>query len=229
MTGREWPLPMLFSPASFCSPLVGCHNLESELRAGYLLSLRDRLRNKELERISRVDALTETGNRRALDFALAGLQARAESQGPRLVAVLLVDIDLFKAFNDTNGHLAGDSCLRAVARSIANHPRIGFDRVFRFGGEEFLVILEGASAAEARDVGEDVRKSVQTAAIRREPARDLVVTVSIGTAVGHLSRDLGVEDIMAEADAALYTAKNSGRNLVCSRAAKLPAGSRRAA
>jgi diguanylate cyclase (GGDEF)-like protein len=193
--------------------LIGCYNLESELRAGYLLSLRDRLLNEELERISRRDALTDVGNRRALDQAIAGLEERAKST-PTPVAVLLVDIDHFKSFNDSNGHLAGDACLRRVAALIGRDDRIGPDRVFRFGGEEFLVLLDGADSRDGLAIGQRIRADVEAAAIRREPTGSAVVSVSIGVAVRLLTDTCTLAHLVAEADDALYAAKHNGRNQV---------------
>ena len=191
--------------------LIGCFNHEAELRAGYLLSLRDRLRHQELEWISRHDALTGVGNRRALDAALQRLRPDGEAAGTS-AAVLLVDIDHFKHFNDTNGHLAGDDCLKEVAELIGRDARIGPDRVFRFGGEEFLVLLENVSLAEAQALGEAMRVMVQGGAIPRGPTTEAVVTVSIGVAASpdpHM-----IADLIADADAALYDAKSNGRNQV---------------
>lgn len=188
--------------------LVGCYNLEFEQRTAYLLGLRERLRNEELERISRRDPLTGLGNRRALDAAVA----HGRNQGMRPISILLVDIDFFKAFNDANGHLAGDDCLKRVAALIGGNA--GLDRVFRFGGEEFLVLLDEFTPAEALEVGERVRRAVEAAAIGCGGARDGVMTVSVGVASGALRDEASLASIMAEADRALYRAKSGGRNRV---------------
>ena len=187
--------------------LVGCYNLEFEQRTAYLLGLRERLRNDELELISRRDPLTGLGNRRALDAAVA--QGRDRDTGP--ISVLLVDIDFFKAFNDANGHLAGDDCLKRVAALISGNA--GLDRVFRFGGEEFLVLLDDVAPAEAFGVGERIRRAVEAAAIGCGGARDGVMTVSVGIASAS-GDEASLASIIAEADRALYRAKRGGRNRV---------------
>ena len=193
--------------------LVGCFNLESELRAGYLLSLRDRLRHEALDRISRRDTLTGVGNRRALEAALERLQS--PSARPATLAALLVDIDFFKSFNDVHGHLAGDACLKTVAELIGTDARIRPEQVFRFGGEEFLVLLEGVPLHEAEAIGEEIRITVEAAAIPRGLPGNEVVTVSVGVAAGRLDDgSCEITDLVADADFALYAAKRSGRNRV---------------
>ncbi len=202
--------------------LTGCYTLESELRTSYLLALRDRLRNAELEAISRRDALTGTGNRRALDMLAADLAARAlrrraGDEAPRATAVLLFDIDFFKSFNDANGHLAGDSCLKRVAALVGADVRLGAARVFRFGGEEFLVVLEDTGLTEAIRVGERIRRDVETTAIPRCAmlgAYGGVITLSAGAAAGTLGETVSLADLIADADTALYAAKSEGRNRV---------------
>lgn len=193
--------------------LIGCHNLEAELRLSYLLQLRDKLQHEELEAISNRDALTGVGNRRALDRALERLRPTAGRAGGGDLAVLIFDIDHFKAFNDVHGHLAGDDCLRHVAALVGSDVRLGMDRVFRFGGEEFVVLLEGTSLEEAMAVAERIRAGVERLAFRRDRDSAGVVTVSIGVAAGPLS-EAGAADIIADADTALYAAKHGGRNQV---------------
>ena len=193
--------------------LVGSYNLEYEQRMGYLLSLRDRLRNEELERISRRDPLTGLGNRRALDFALARRHARGVGRD-KPTSILLFDIDFFKAFNDANGHLAGDECLKRVAALIGSDPGLARDCVFRFGGEEFLALLDDSAPAEAFEVAERIRRAVETAAIRFGAARDGVMTVSVGMASGSMNDEASLAALIDDADRALYGAKRNGRNRV---------------
>lgn len=186
--------------------LIGCYNLEHEQRVSYLLGLRDRLRNAELEEISRCDPLTGVGNRRALDAAF--------SRAPRddeHIAALLCDIDFFKDFNDMNGHLAGDRCLVEVARLIEENVRERLD-VYRFGGEEFLATIEFVQPDEALAIAERIRAAVEAAGIKRRPDGPDVVTVSIGVALA--SSPTALRDLIAQADAALYEAKRGGRNTV---------------
>ena len=193
--------------------LIGCYNLEYELRMSYLFGLRDRLRNEELDAISRRDALTGVGNRRALELAMKR-HTGATAEATPSTALLLIDIDLFKTFNDDNGHLTGDICLSRVAGIIADDTRLGADRVFRFGGEEFLVLLEHSTLAEAVAIGDRIRLAVESAAISRGPTQPGVITVSVGAAAGLARERQGMVDLVADADRALYAAKHAGRNQV---------------
>ncbi|WP_165937799.1 GGDEF domain-containing protein [Methylobacterium segetis] len=128
--------------------LSGSYMLEHRTRTAYLLALRDRLRNRDLEIASLRDALTGIGNRRALDATLLRLLAQRGHEPWRASSILLLDIDQFKTFNDTNGHLAGDRCLKRVAGILASSVREDEGTVFRFGGEEFLVLLDDLPAPE---------------------------------------------------------------------------------
>lgn len=175
------------------------------------MSLRDRLRNDELETVSRRDALTGLSNRRALDLAIARREAADDASGA-LVGVLLIDIDFFKTYNDDNGHLAGDACLRRIAAIIEDDPRLDRDSAFRFGGEEFLTLVEDCTAKEARAIAERVRAAVERAAIPRSSRHEGVMTVSVGVEVAEGGRSL--TEAIAKADDALYSAKAAGRNRV---------------
>lgn len=191
--------------------LVGCYNLEFEQRMGFLLRLRDRLRNQELEALSCRDALTGVGNRRALEMAL---ERAHEEMDAGSTAILLCDIDFFKSFNDTNGHLVGDTCLRRIAGLIAGALRKPEDSVFRFGGEEFLVLLRDCDMASAIEVAERIRAAVARAAIARDSGHGADVTVSIGVAAGGLAERGAADRLIATADEALYAAKRNGRDQV---------------
>ena len=194
--------------------LIGCYNLEYEQRMGYLLGLRDRLRSEALEQLSRHDALTGLGNRRALDHAMATRQQPGRLSDGAPTAVLLIDIDFFKAYNDANGHLAGDLCLQRVVAAISGALRLERDNVFRFGGEAFIALLDGATLDHASIVGERVRRAVEEVAIGRGAGRSGVMTVSIGVAAGLIGGETTLGHIIADADVALYSAKRGGRNQV---------------
>ena len=213
--------------------LFGAYALEQRTRAGYLLTLRDRLRNEALEIASLRDALTGICNRRALDAALLRLLARRASDPSPTSSVLLLDIDHFKAFNDTNGHQAGDRCLQRVAAILTESVRSDEGKVYRFGGEEFLILLDDNPEAEAAAVAERVRARVAGERIPRDPAGSAFVTISVGIASGRLGGETTAEALIAAADAALYAAKRRGRDqiwppLTADRAEPEPGGLRAA-
>lgn len=159
--------------------LVGAYYLEHELRMGYLLRLRDGFRNRQLEAISLRDPLTGIANRRALDVALGQPPARGNRMSRGGLAVALIDIDHFKQFNDTNGHQEGDTCLKRVAGIIEASLRGGDQVAYRFGGEEFLVLLQDISLDDARIAAERIRLNVEQARILRDPTTQAIVTVSV--------------------------------------------------
>jgi diguanylate cyclase (GGDEF)-like protein len=127
--------------------------------------------------------------------------------------VLIVDIDRFKSVNDTWGHAAGDKAIVSTAKAIAAAVRAS-DSVYRYGGEEFVVVAPGASGASLRALGERVRRMVEKAVVDIG-GRELRITVSVGTAA-QVSDPAGREPatVFKAADGALYVAKRSGRNRV---------------
>jgi diguanylate cyclase (GGDEF)-like protein len=166
-----------------------------------------------------IDGLTGMLNRRALDQRLQELTAQARITG-QPVGLIAGDIDHFKRVNDEHGHTAGDAVLVEVAYRLRKALR-AFDLAYRVGGEEFLVVLPGASVREATLLAEDLR-----AAVGAEPAAGLPVTMSFGVA-GTAGRHFETGRLLAEADAALYQAKARGRDQVV--AATPPAVARMAA
>jgi diguanylate cyclase (GGDEF)-like protein len=158
--------------------------------------------NRELVRTARIDTVTGIGNRRALDEAMLSLA------GTRLAAVLL-DLDHFKTFNDRNGHLAGDEALARVGAILRQAVRRQ-DLVFRYGGEEFLILVPGADPESAAALAERVRLAVQDDAT----AGPWHLTVSAGVAVADRFSAASPLGLLRRADAALYQAKRAGRNQV---------------
>jgi diguanylate cyclase (GGDEF)-like protein len=127
-------------------------------------------------------------------------------------AILLVDIDHFKRVNDTYGHLAGDELLAATASTLGQHVR-ACDVLGRFGGEEFVAVLPGAGQQEACHIAERLRGRVRDIAVQ---ARGAMVTVTVSIGVAALDVDGGdLFELLSAADAALYRAKKSGRDRVC--------------
>ena len=164
-----------------------------------------------LREIADTDALTGLSNRRHFLAVAAEKIAPAHTLGAPL-SLLMVDIDHFKRINDTHGHAAGDHALRLLAATLKESTRKD-DCVGRLGGEEFAVVLAGATPAVAQDIAERICKHVATLAILDGEGRRFSVTVSIGLATLAPS-DAKPEDLLARADAALYRAKRAGRNRV---------------
>jgi diguanylate cyclase (GGDEF)-like protein len=170
--------------------------------------------NALLAQLAREDGLTGVLNRRAFDAALDE-EFRRASRLRTPLALMLLDIDSFKDYNDRNGHQAGDACLRAVAQAVAGAHRRAGEHVARYGGEEFAVILPGASRDGITDVAENVRRSVFDLAIAHPgSAVAPFVTVSVGVACVAPDLHLLPSDLVAAADRALYLAKQQGRNRV---------------
>ncbi|MFC3227990.1 GGDEF domain-containing protein [Marinibaculum pumilum] len=165
-----------------------------------------------LDTMARVDGLTGIANRREFDRCLPLAWADAIHRRAPL-AVMMIDVDLFKPFNDIYGHLAGDDCLRDVARAIQRNLRRPGDLAARYGGEEFVVILPATDAAGARKVADSIRRAVQNSGIRHDDGIEGgMLTVSLGVAVCTPAPDGHHADIVRVADEALYTAKRTGRN-----------------
>jgi diguanylate cyclase (GGDEF)-like protein len=161
--------------------------------------------------MAHTDALTGLANRRRLDADLGRLARAGGPGGAPAVGVLMVDVDHFKTFNDRHGHPAGDALLRAIAAVIAAAVRQG-DVVYRFGGEEFTVLLPGADREESAAVAERVRAAVAGGAFEgAETQPGGRVTVSVGAAAGPGD---GVMELVGAADEALYEAKRAGRDVV---------------
>jgi two-component system, cell cycle response regulator len=169
--------------------------------------------NRELFALARRDPLTHLGNRLRLHEDLKILNAQAERY-VRGYSVMLCDIDCFKLYNDTYGHLAGDEVLKQVAEVISGNLRAG-DTAYRYGGEEFLTILPEQTLESATPVAERLRRSVEGLAITHETRRPPgVVTISVGLATFSRGEKRSFEELLKEADDALYAAKEAGRNRI---------------
>jgi diguanylate cyclase (GGDEF)-like protein len=196
--------------------LYGNYQIERVRRRAYLVSLREILRSAGLEHerrvltvLSETDALTGLANRRALDSALEA--AAGEARG---TALLMVDVDYFKRFNDAYGHPKGDGCLRQLAEVLAQETRGGRDLVARYGGEEFSILMRSCDARAVERVVRRLRVRIARLAIPHgDRGDDLgVITVSIGVAVTAPGQAIAPGDLLDQADAALYEAKRRGRN-----------------
>jgi diguanylate cyclase (GGDEF)-like protein/PAS domain S-box-containing protein len=170
--------------------------------------------NLALRDLALVDALTGLPNRRRFDIAWGIEVSRAAREGLAL-AVIMVDLDDFKAYNDACGHLAGDECLRLVARAIAGVARRPGDLVARYGGEEFVMLLPNTGAAGGEAAAEQVVQAVARLRLTHRGSRDGIVTVSCGVAaVAPGETAWPAHGLLDSADRALYEAKQGGRNRV---------------
>lgn len=168
--------------------------------------------NEVLEKMARQDSLTGLPNRRSFDEALLREWERARRE-KTAVAVLLLDIDFFKTYNDTYGHPAGDECLATVARSLAGTMRRSGDMVARYGGEEFVVILPNTDRSGAEDVARRLIAAVDGLFMAHAgSAISDYVTISVGVAIAVPEVNVSYKRIIDDADAALYEAKKSGRH-----------------
>lgn len=186
------------------------HELRARLRAGRrILELQEQLlaAQESLRHQATHDPLTGLLNRGAIVEALGRELARAHREG-KPVGVLLADVDRFKAINDTWGHPAGDAVLREVGRRMAASLR-PYDALGRYGGEEFLAVLPECDAAALGRLAERLRHCVGEAPVGL-PGEFVPVTLSLGGAAGVRDAD----ELLREADAALYRAKRAGRNRV---------------
>jgi diguanylate cyclase (GGDEF)-like protein/PAS domain S-box-containing protein len=165
-----------------------------------------------LEQLATLDGLTGLANRRCFDSTLGAEWSRALRQQQPL-SLLMVDVDNFKAYNDANGHLGGDECLKRIAAAVASEMRAN-DLVARYGGEEFAVILPNQSLKGAAIVAERIRCRVEQLKVPNGRGVNEHVTVSIGAATAIASSDSTACQLVATADAALYRAKHMGRNRI---------------
>ncbi|WP_066736362.1 PleD family two-component system response regulator [Cupriavidus sp. D384] len=170
--------------------------------------------NLELQRLTNSDGLTGLSNRRYFDEYLGAEWKRAQREQTQL-ALLMIDVDAFKAYNDTYGHVAGDEVLRRVATVIRENCARPADLPARFGGEEFAMILPATSPGGARLLAEKVRRSIETLRIAHSGSPTSgFLTVSIGGAVIVPGADGNFSRLVEAADTGLYQAKRNGRNQV---------------
>jgi two-component system chemotaxis response regulator CheY len=168
--------------------------------------------NNELTDIARRDPLTGLGNRRALEEDLELLEARVSRYGHQY-CMALVDVDHFKSFNDTYGHQAGDEILQAVASELRREAR-GGDEVYRYGGDEFLCIFPEQTLDRGRLAVERMSAGLERLAISHSDNVGGLLTFSAGLAVLDPKSNRSAEQVLKEADEALYRAKDRGRNRV---------------
>jgi len=190
------------------------------ITADRIMTLHSKLatQTRELEQLSkklydegRIDSLTHVGNRLRMQEELSALHDRSVRYGHRF-CVALCDIDHFKAYNDTCGHQAGDETLRAVAQCLDHQTRLG-DSVYRYGGEEFLVMLPEQTLDRAAVAMERMRHAVEALEIAH-PDSTAAAVVTISGGIAYLGPDdpKTIEELLKQADTALYRSKEGGRN-----------------
>lgn len=198
----------------YISKPVDMHELQVRLRAGRrILELQDELiaTREELRIQATRDFLTGISNRASIVDQLNAEAHRSVRQGTSL-AVLMCDVDYFKRINDTHGHPAGDAVLKEVAARMQSTIR-PYDAVGRFGGEEFLVLCPGTDAAGGAALARRLRETIAATPVGSDRAT-MDVTISIGVSARVFENVSEVDQMISEADAALYTAKHNGRNRV---------------
>jgi diguanylate cyclase (GGDEF)-like protein len=170
--------------------------------------------NRQLAALSLTDGLTGVANRRRFDEMLPAELARA-ARVEQPLALMMIDVDFFKNYNDHYGHQEGDACLQAVARLLAAHARRASDLAARYGGEEFVMLCADTSAEDALALAEAIRAALEALALPHHQSPIGRVSVSIGVAVLSAPHELQTaERFLRQADKAMYRAKSQGRNQV---------------
>jgi len=177
--------------------------------------------NQTLERLAMQDGLTGLANRRQFDTSLKNEFSRAMRNASSL-ALIMIDVDCFKQYNDIYGHAAGDECLKAIGKVVADKKHRPGDVAARYGGEELVVLLPGADVAGAIAVAENIRAAIEDLELKHTGNTTGHVTISAGVEVfAPVKYETEPIDLIKAADQALYQAKSRGRNRVCAKAIDL--------
>ncbi|MDG2075180.1 MAG: diguanylate cyclase [Arenicellales bacterium] len=181
----------------------------------------DRRDTTAISEHARIDSLTQVSNRRDFQFRIEQEWQRLVDRGSGNCSLLLIDIDFFKPYNDTYGHLAGDACLKKVATVLSNNVKEPTSLVARYGGEEFVALLPETNLSHASAVGERLRQAVASEEIAHTAGTDQhIVTISVGVASATPVTGGTAGDLIHIADDHLYLAKGAGRNQVCSQGSR---------
>lgn len=176
--------------------------------------------NRMLEHLSSHDGLTGILNRRSFDDILIREWKRGIRE-KREVSLILFDVDYFKKYNDVYGHIAGDNCLRLIAKAFAKTVQRPSDFVARYGGEEFVAILPNTPMCGAEIIAKNIQEAIDELGIVHKGSEvSDVITVSVGVSHCFPSDELTIEKLIHEADEALYIAKKTGRNKIESKELK---------
>ena len=171
----------------------------------------NKLLENQLYEISITDHLTGLYNRRYFDQFIAEEYSR-NKRGQSWLAIVLIDIDHFKMYNDTYGHQAGDDCLQAIAKLLKSHFKRSVDRIIRYGGEEFIVALPETELEQAFHLAEEFREQVKGLNIIHSISNHKTITVSIGVNAVHGSYECNLQALIRGADQAMYQSKQQGKN-----------------
>ncbi|WP_176084105.1 diguanylate cyclase [Martelella sp. HB161492] len=216
---HEQASPLIYLAATSVLTVFANNRLNNADRRAFLFYLREKTyaeylstENAALSQISRTDSLTGIANRRSFNGFLGTSWQAAQAQN-RTLALLMIDIDLFKQFNDNYGHPAGDECLQRVAGALAAVSDNENELVARLGGEEFAIILSDGNAMSAKTMSMRVHAAIAALSIPNREGIEGKLTVSIGIAVMLPGETTAASAaLVAEADRALYAAKQAGRN-----------------
>ena len=174
-----------------------------------------KIKSDKLEELSMCDALTGIPNRRFFQDAYDKKYKEVLRDGKR-VALMMVDVDYFKLYNDNYGHWQGDDCLKKVASALRKTLKRPTDMVARYGGEEFVIILKEVDKEGAKTVAESLVKAVEQMKIpHAHSSVSEFVTISVGVALKEVDEEISQEELVKLADEQLYCAKESGRNRYC--------------
>ena len=169
--------------------------------------------NDQLRMLATTDGLTGLANRRCFDEAIAAEWHRARREF-KMIAVVLVDVDIFKKYNDRYGHTDGDRCLRAIAGVLSSAARRPGDLAARIGGEEFALLLPGSTLEHASAIAEKLRADIAALAIEHLDSETRHVTISVGVAAARPQQNSVPASLLDHADRAMYRAKRAGRDRV---------------
>lgn len=202
--GEEFPIELGIAELK----LIG-----KPLFTGTIRDMTDRKKlEKDLEALSHTDGLTGINNRRSFDQTLEKEWNRSTRDNQPL-SLILIDIDYFKKYNDTYGHVQGDECLKTVAKNLKSSLNRAGDFLARYGGEEFVVLLPGYDAQQAMNIAEIIRKNIEDLQIAHSQ-NDIspFVTISLGIATTMKTHNRQSTSLVEAADKVLYEAKQEGRN-----------------
>ncbi len=212
--GPDIFVPVLINVSAMILISLGMSVLNFRIKKSQFLAQEElRKANLELKALADLDGLTGLPNRRKIAETLVFWRSLLERK-PLEFALIMLDVDFFKPYNDTYGHLAGDDCLKLIAGIIRDSLKRQSDFVGRFGGEEFLVILPQTGLSGAHGIAEGIRESVFGAAMMHAAADRGVLSISAGVAVSSHCPGSKLDLLIEAADRALYRAKQNGRNCV---------------